>query len=223
MNKNYLNGLCFFAKKRGYQNLSVIEVLEAYQAHLSELKIYRVPRVKVTSVEYRKRPLSWSQMNDILQKIICRKDAIAEMLKAFNIDADICIGGSLSLKYQMRAMRDRDFHDVDFIVTPASDTERGKLREFMHLMVKAGLASYSAAYYTDKCNSFVMGSMRLFGRECPINIIISKNICLPFRTNEVFNAPYEVVEAKKQYLRDAGSRKYYTRAKDIIDLYLMNV
>lgn len=219
MNKNYLKGLCIFAKKRGYQNLSVMEVLEAYQAHLSELKIYRAPRVKITPVEYRKRPLSWSQMNDILQKIICRKDAITEMLKAFNIDTDICIGGSLSLKYQVPEMRDRDFHDVDLIISPASEDDRAKLKDFLHLMVKAGLATNCSHYYTRESVSYHMGTLHLCGKKCPVNILIGKDIYLPFRCTDIFNAPSEVIQAKLEY--NKGSRA--KRPKDLIDLYLMNV
>lgn len=219
MNRNYLNGLCFFAKKRGYQNLPVEEVLHLFKASLIERKGYKRPKIKAERIKYPKLPLTWVQMDWMLKSILTRKDAIAEMLKKFGISADICIGGSLSLKYQVPEMRDRNFHDVDLIISPASEDDRAKLKDFLHLMVKAGLATNCSHYYTLESASYHMGTLHLCGKQCPVNILIDKNICLPFRCTDIFNAPSEVIQAKLEY--NKGSRA--KRSKDLIDLYLMNV
>lgn len=207
MNGIHLPSLCKFAEARGLQKASVIEVLIALQS----MKRYRCPRTKIESVKYPRQSLSWMQMDDILKTVLRRKDAISSLFERAGIKADIVIGGSMSLKYQ--GLTDRAFSDIDFIVHAYNAQDKEALKKFMLLLTNAGAAKNCAAYYPMKSSSFMMGSIRLCGKDHPINILISNEYAGPFSSN-VFNSPCEVVNAKMQYYKK-GCR----RGKDLIDLY----
>ena len=212
MERKDLNLLIEFAEATNNRHSSVEEVLRV----INSLKAYRSPRTKVVRVNYPRKRYSFIEMEILKSGLQKKRDAIVDLFKRFDIDASVQVGGSLSLKFQT-TLWDRDFHDIDMIVTPVTTTDRNKLRVAMHALVEAGLAKANSRYYVTECDNYVMGNFH-WVKDIPVNVIISKEIC-PFASMSLFNPVYEVVAAKCQYIKDAHKKGVTPRWKDIIDLY----
>lgn len=212
MERKDLNLLIEFAEATNNRHSSIEEVLRV----INSLKPYRSPRAKTVRVYYPRKKLSFIQMETLKEELQNKRNGIVALFKAFEIEASVQVGGSLSLKFQTN-LWDRDFHDIDMIVTPASMTDRNKLRVAMNALVDAGLAKANSRYYVSECNNYTMGTF-LWGKDLPVNILIS-DVFYPFRNERLFNHCCEVVAAKRQYIKDARKKGVAPRWKDLIDLY----
>lgn len=212
MTRKDLESLIAFAKATNNMHSSVEEVLGV----INNLKPYRSPRTKVIRVYYPRKRLSFIQMETLKKELQNKRNGILSLFKAFGIKASVQVGGSLSLKFQS-SLWDRDFHDVDMIVTPVSITDRNKLRVAMNALVNAGLAKANSRYYVSECSNYTMGTF-LWGKDLPVNILIS-DVFYPFINERLFNHCCEVVAAKRQYIKDARKKGVVPRWKDLIDLY----
>lgn len=218
MNRKELKALLQYAKRMGYMKFPFMDVKASYE---KDFKLYKRPKTSVLTVETPKRNrMSFIQMEDLRNILRRKKEGIAEMLTGFDIQATIVIGGSLSLKFQMREFYDREFHDVDFIITPATKYDRETLFCVFSTLNKAGLGYFCDSYNTKK-SSFILGQLRFAGIEHPVNLIVKEECeVLPFEHIRDFNNPWEVFAAKRKYIQeDRAKERLSRRYKDIIDLY----
>lgn len=208
MNPKNLKDLFAFAKVKGLT--SIIEITEAFM----KTKRYRRPKVEINVEMYKKREMSYAEMQEFVDRVIKRKERIHKIFNDHGIECNIVIGGSLSLRYQCVAFSNRDFHDVDLIVYPSSKEAKKKLQSFLIGLMSVGLCDSTSEAYIESSTSFMLGKLVFYGEEFPVNVIIGEvRHLLPFAVKENFNLACEVINAKFDYIRNSG----FTRLKDYID------
>lgn len=215
MNPKNLKDLFAFAKVKGLTSMS--EIVEEFM----KTKMYRRPRVEIYLEMYRKREMSYEHMQKLVDRIIQRKDRLHKLFGEHGIECNIVIGGSISLRYQCKEFSNRDFHDIDLIVYPSSEEAKKKLQSFLIGLMSIGLCSSTSEMYIESSTSFILGQLKFYGELFPVNIIIGETkYPLPFEIEKHFNSPQEVIDAKLNYIENAG----FTRLKDYIDcdIYMNN-
>lgn len=211
MTSKGLKDLFAFAKVKGLTSMS--EIVEEFM----KTKRYRRPKVEIYLEMYKKREMSYAEMQEFINCVIKRKERIHKIFNDHGIECNIVIGGSLSLRYQCSAFSNRDFHDVDLIVYPSSEEAKKKLQSFLIGLMSIGLCESTSEMYIESSTSFMLGQLKFHCESFPVNIIIGETkYMLPFEIKKNFNSPYEVIEAKILYIQNAGSM----RTKDIIDYYI---